>query len=300
MDMHRKRGGYVSTILMLAVAAFAEQPAQGDEALKQRLLTEGPRGWNALRDRSRRLEGWGMEVYTGLSPVGTLPWCTKSDFRFAGNSTVIETAILIPGGPETSRSVLVRNDRYVFQLQRESPAAAWKMAYAGGDPQDFQDAEAAINEHSVLEYLEAPWVVVAKPLATWIHEPGFTIRDVTSVEAEDRTLAKLDFEYEPAADRVQSTAVRGGWILFAPDEDWSVREYDLKLTWGRFVGRIRYDRDEAGSVVLRSVDQRWGEVGSRNVACFDLHEYRHHDVPAEKFTLTAYGLPEFVVPDERE
>ena len=196
--------------------------------------------------------------------------------------------------------MLARNDRYVFQLHRESPAAAWKMVYAGGDPQDFQDAEAAINEHSVLEYLEAPWVVVAKPLATWIHEPGFTIRSVDRVEADGNAHVKLEFDYEPAGDAAQDTAVRGGWILLAPDEDWSVREYDLKLTWGRLVARIGYGRDEAGNVVLRRVDQRWGEVGSRNVACFDFHEYRHHDVPAEKFTLTAFGLPEIEVSNDQK
>ena len=72
MDTNRRRICFAA-VVMLMPTIFAEQPVQGDEALQQRLLTEGPRGWNAWRDRSRRLEGWGMGVYTGLSPVGTLP-----------------------------------------------------------------------------------------------------------------------------------------------------------------------------------------------------------------------------------
>lgn len=286
-----------SSIAMLMAAICTQPLARGDEALRQRLLTEAPRGWDAWRERSRRLEGWGLGVYTGISPEGMLPWCTKSVFRFAGDSTLLETGFLIPGGPETSRTVVGRNDRYVFHLRRESPAAAWKTIHAGGDAQDFQDAEEAINE-SVLEHVEAPWVVVGKSLPTWIHEPGFTIRKVERVDEGDDARVKLEFDYEPAGHAAHDTAVRGGWITFSPDEDWSVREYDLKLFWGRLVGTIRYDRDEEGNVILRSVDQRYGEAGSRNVACFDFHEYRRRDVPAEAFTLTAFGLPEFDAPDE--
>lgn len=190
--------------------------------------------------------------------------------------------------------------RYGFAVAKGSPDAPYNVFHLGD--LDASGDDATIRKDlaggTVRSFLEMPWALAGVRLADLLHEPNFSLKSVTSVSRDDKELVRIDFDWARP-----DKAFDGGSILLDPNDYWAAREHEIHAPRGptqtiilydhlegipvphKIEATTRYDRDES----LKDPEQYNGYV-ERTTFTFD--KFEHKDVPAETFTLTAFGLPE--------
>jgi hypothetical protein len=242
-----------------------------------------------LIENSRRLVGQGKLVRTAKSPEKQRVVRDAVAFKISGHS-MLEHGLSreINEIKTEGEHIVAVNGRYGFMIQRASANGEWSVARVDEDTQHMDEA----LFEGVLEYVEAPWVLVGKPLPVLISDDQFKLNDVAAVERDNEKLVKFTFTYDPPNPR--DTAMRSGSIVVDPSRHWAIREYQLDVIWGKMEGSVEYGESVDGvPVIRRVVSHSAGQDGTSTVdEQFEFEKYEFRDLPAGEFQLAAFHLPE--------
>jgi hypothetical protein len=130
------------------------------------------------------------------------------------------------------------------------------------------------------------------PLTEVVKEPGFTVTSFGSVDRPGEFLARI--EYEHRLEEPSPGVTYSGWIIFAPQQCWAIRESceGIKGTERKGVRQITYEGSVQGVPLLKHIllttqgppDASGGETS------IEVLELIPGPVPEEEFTLAAFGL----------
>jgi hypothetical protein len=203
-------------------------------------------------------------------------------------------------GPDKSDEyAIVRNESYLFELERPSTKAPWSIKgflerESGSPPLSEQVADdprytrAAMVSSSGLR-------LYSKFLSEMLDEPGFT---VTSAENRDDGLVRLTFTYEGS---LSSFPLTRGWVDLDKNHSYVILAYDSEAKWPDAVGTIHgtYDysiESDGFPMITRAVREQYANDGKgtayRKDSVIDFDLSRTIPVSKSDFTLSAFGLPE--------
>lgn len=288
--------------IAMPVVCTAQQRTLRDEFLEQ-----APAAWNAYRERARRFQGsvTFTQLYERPPQSGKTVW--KNEFKQApGCALLIHQEVLNNDKPADKGLAHVVNPRYGFELKRQKSTEPWAvtnfefgLSFKGrsNDPMEWT-GETASDAVS----LAALGVRVDYPTL----QPEFMLRDVTPLMRGGRTLAKVEFTFEPK-DRARQW-LRGGWILYDPEASWVQHEcrLDIERTIdapdnymkGTYAATFEYREGKEIIPILKRIAASFEIPGksftSKETLEFDLEEM---DAPASAFALSAFGFPDPVEAD---
>jgi hypothetical protein len=220
--------------------------------------------------------------------------------KVAGGQALLETHY------PTRSLVWAHNDAYSFRLDGQGKAPReWKLDHAGASGgHDSYDVESDVRYDPAMHFLLAPWQVSVTPLTYLVESPYF--ESISLKRAAERDSVVMQFRFSPPDRPPPRTAreltpldtpMREGTITFAPNLNWAITEYDfISRGGGRNRRQVTYDGLVDGMPRLRRVVDRMGGAdvaGGREIRC-EVEEWTRRVIPPEEFTLTAYGMPEFV------
>jgi len=287
---------------LIGEASYAERPFARAESVGRSLVdrfnAEAPRGWAELRQTSRNVRGV-LHKSKVLREGGRIKTTSRKriEFKLSRANMLELDRVEGDGDSDGASGVAVRNDRYAFWLRRSDSGSPWVANTVG--PDKGGQVETAIAD-GALQCFDASWKVLEMSLPSWLNTPGFKIVAIGDADDGEDRLVRLDFHYDPADDKAQETAIRGGWILFEPSRFWCIRKYEVITPWGRVFGEIEYS--DADSVPLPR-RYRWEllneKKGASSITVLEVTELAVGPTPDEEFTLSAFGLPEPPLGDPR-
>jgi hypothetical protein len=278
----------------------ASQSLSAQEALRDRFLTEGPKGWLTLSSTLQQLQGTCISRYS----VGNNEAITsETKFKINRELLVYEESRKVPGGEDSAR-VLGVNSKYRFGLQKESAGTSWLLADSGApsDRLHIQHPYARAASGGFIRFLDAPFTICFMPISEMIKEDGFKLGEISEVTREGKVLVKVAFTYVPpkiSPELVKGkpiridkhmTKLRGGWMLLNPDANWAIEETGMDLEGGKKGSSVvDYVKSERGFFLPSRVVDKSVYPSTWDVTFAGLSS---REIPESEFTLSAYGLPE--------
>ena len=198
------------------------------------------------------------------------------------------------------------NSRYLFFVNRSQEMSPWLLNGAMSNQAIIKPTKHPrfrAEQLGPLGHLERAWMLCAKPLSDLLDDPRFTLKELREVELNAKQCVRLEFTYRPEenARRDLKTITQGGFVIFDPERDWSIQQYEergpQKL---RAKGELAYQKMPDGSyLVERSslLNLEGDKLGSSYKFQFDRLVAR--EIPESEFTLSAFGLPEVTAYRER-
>lgn len=302
------RGMRPLVLLLLAVGAGFEaqaqdRPGRQESGLRKRLLEEAPKSWAKLRQFNRRLAASATLREVLKDRAGKVISDRKGKFSIYTNDRWERQDYSFAENGWTPKSLGV-GPSYEFAVAKTSADSPYSVFHIGepGEP-DGGTIRKQLDEGVIRGYLEMPWGVFRKPLSDLFRDPAFEIKALTPVARDGESLVRLEFDWLHPEEARYPVFV-GGSILLAPDDHWAAREYDMRTPLGPIRTVISYDHTPEGVPIPRKIETttRYGRYEKRKdpeqyngyvettTVTFD--EYEHKEVPAETFTLSAFGLPE--------
>jgi hypothetical protein len=283
--------------------ANASAPASlaAQEPLRARFLREGPQGWEGLRTAMQKLEG----SYIGRHILAEqAPMAHQAKFKVNGEYLVSEETRKDADGKIVRLLAHGVNLKYKFGLEQNNPPSSWTVTETGppGDRLRMDHPYTRALAMGFLRFLNAPFTVGAVPIAEMIREPGFKLIEVDEVVRGGKKLAKVKFKYNPPKVTPELgpngvpirfdahlTQMRGGWMFLNPERNWALEECELDLEGDEKSSCIVGYREVQDGIFLPShvLDKEGPQTW--DVAFTEL---RIRDIPAQEFTLSAFGLPE--------
>ncbi|HWE39252.1 MAG TPA: hypothetical protein VG406_22070 [Isosphaeraceae bacterium] len=296
----------VTTLLILAASPdrLMTRSVRADEASawRQRFLDEAPKAWERYRARVEKLQGTVRFKGEEQKPVKGLVRERWFEIKHRpGCLLLLHQDLLKDSEPKTTGRVSVVNPRYGFELRRSSPTSPWVAIGVDTDPSDGFSLKDPPNEDLEL-WLTCPftYTLIFDPLRVVVGEPGFTLKDATPVKRGDTTWIKVGIEYRAPSDKPRLPSLKG-WVVYDPDHDWVIREFDMNLKWWQLdetmvaasTATFDYDVLSDGFAVIKKVAETLNYPKKSFVESWRIDfNLKEADVPSGEFTMTAFGLPE--------
>ena len=287
---------------VLLVASLVVVPANAsaqENSLKKMVLAEYPAALRELESRFARASGLVRAVREDKSR----PDRRRKDSLYLFDSMRPRMARVriqrpTPGPNGGTIKVFCYSTDYSFLLQR------------GGEKREYyiMSLEKGANNSSHIKmsmyplldyYLDAPYVMDGFPLITVFNDPKFSLVSVSPVIEKHKNMLRLVFNWPLVTDRLAGGGYDGS-LLVSPAEKWVLHEYEYRPKNGLAIrkGVIDYGEVQVGFPVPKRVVTSVFDIHKkqlREVRTYDFEEFRFVDVPAQEFTLAAFGLPEGVV-----
>lgn len=279
-------GIFITVVSLLVVAGLAAT-VSAEDGSKQRFLTEAPNAWAHLERYADRVDISACIRTTNSGPgmIDVPPeeinvhYITKDDAKLL---ELIQTS----GKSE----VFGANLRYGLLLNRSSEDDPFLVRYIGTGKADKDSIKNKLSARFE-QYVVAPYRISDKTFNELLREPTFRINSVSSVSRGGEDLARVDFAYTPA--NPETSGMRGGWCLFAPDQLWGLRESENETPWGKVACSVEYGEKHEGLPTLRRVTTTIiNKDGRSQINSCEFSKWDNRSVPDRDFTLAAFGLPE--------
>jgi hypothetical protein len=286
-----------SVALALCLTMFMMQaPRQvgaDDVSLKEMVLREYPQALNALENRFLSVKG----VVRSSIAIR----------RIDGDRLSNETATFECKLPYMSRVVRDREDTqkkkreqlvicynrdYSFELSKHHTNSGWFISFFENNLNGKSKLAKGAMFTSLLQYLNAPFLMYVPRLSSLFAEEGFSVRAVTRVRDGDKQMLKVEFDRKPDSKGRKGSH---GWFVVSPDEAWVLHSFEYQDKNGNsYSGTMEYAGVERGVPVPKRVVHtiRGGRDPRPSVFTYDFDELSFVDVPDRDFTLDAFGLPE--------
>ncbi len=283
---------FIPGVITILVAVCFSSSAVGDEKIRAKFLSEGPKGWTAIETFFQKVEG---KVIDTLEPLAGFPDDGKDyghraihEFKIAGENvlhTVQTLRALEVRGQPVSTDVI--NVNYAFLLNRKSEQSPWTIRHVGSKDR----VQYAIKHTGQVLLMSVN--IFQQPLPWTASQPGFSLNDAREV---GDGLVEINFSSSDVF-RKNYYIISGGRVQLDPNHHWCVCEYLLDVQLhdekGVIEGKIEYGREENGFLFPRKITQDFSfDSGVRKRRTFDFERYRSAEVPDNEFTLTAFDLPE--------
>jgi len=278
-------------VIVLTLSFGARDQTLAADALRARFLADAPRGWAALHKSTWDLQGQvrdRSEYIAGYPDYKNELWVHT--FKASKDNILHRRTGVQAAGSESYLRCI--NPDYVFQIERPTANAAWKMNYLGRDRAPMLGR---IETYAAVLFVSHS--IEGQDLAWTIAQPGFQIKTLTDVSRDGESLVLLDFT--ATKSKKSNMQIRGGRVLLDPAHHWAVREFDLDLLLdgpARATGKVEYEGEVGGFPLLKhyvrdfkAEDAKEGLYHRRKLCDYEL---KPSDAPGSEFRLSAYGLPE--------
>jgi len=313
---------YVETevaVLLAVCALFGAGHSEAADAnpVVDRLRNEAPEAWRTLTKSHTHVAGAAVFRGNSISPVSTTASERSLEFLLKGEaSRIISQRVKETGGPveepEHLKGVLKTaaavNPQYGFLITYREEPKAWVIQGIGKDGR-AKDTCRVKSQQDWFPYAKASWSVGGASFDELVLHPGFTLVSAKEVDREARNLVQVEFTFTPSQSELEKRDIfrqiwtlRGGTLMFWPEEHWALVESKLNFLVppdkeSKTITKVEYADPIEGRRPLKSVhrltDAHWGTADESIV--FEKYEFR--DVQDREFTLSAFGLPEPGVED---
>ena len=306
MGKRARRLARDALVVLLALLAPAVGWCQSD-ALKERLLREAPKAWDAYRQQARRLQGSITKTMTLGVPR---PEVTRMsvEFKQSPSSALFLLQYHLPdsGGlpgakyPEHA-TVEATNESYSFTLRRTAERRPWTVASVNTSSEHRQKSTA---RKDLNEWIDNPlalgWAFEGPPPT--VGDPSLEIKTVSAMTKEGRELVKMEFAYRPLSS-TDGTTLFEGWAALDPANLWVAREVQARVSFAQTPDSKRsprsiaetyeYEEGPENFPVLKSIVSKVKiENSGQDVELRYDCKLHLADVPETDFTLTAFGFSE--------
>ncbi len=285
-------------LFALAMSGLAGQPA-GD------FLPEAEAAWLRYEKSARNLQGSVTSTFYAFDEHGarTVRRIVKAEYKQSGGKALRSMVIVKDAGENNGNrgSANVVTGSGAFRLTRKEADLPWVLTHYSPDSPDPQWLGSADPRRDVLRQTQAGLYFEGEFLPDLLHKSDFSFTTATREQQEGKELIRLDFTFQPR-DNTQ-VPFRGGWIRVDPARSWLLHDFEFEGHWGDGKGyrqaTFEYITGPSGAPIIKRVH----EIGHLPAASdgkrtpifememdFDLHE--QESVPAQEFSLSAFGLPE--------
>jgi hypothetical protein len=281
-------------LLALAPNALGDQPASD-------FLPEAETAWRAYGKFAEKLQGSVKSTFYSFGQgKRTVDRVVRGEYKRCGARALWTTLVTedATGNKANRGSAKVVTGTGAFRLTRKDDASPWVLThYSASEPnpdwlQPLTPQGAVARETQVGLHL---WGVHLSELT---RKPDFSFTKGAREQRDGREQVRLDFVFRPR-DK-SHLPFREGWIRLDPARSWLMTEYQFDgpgETKVRYHGSFDYAQGPGGLPVVtrfrehteRIGGEKPGPVGEMELE-YDLHE--QDSVPAEEFSLAAFGLPE--------
>jgi len=201
---------------------------------------------------------------------------------------------------ETGVYVDVAAPEASFSLQKQSDEGAFRIACFATESTDRYGGVLARIEGRLCP-LQAAYRVADWSIPFWMSQPEFRITAVSRSERDGKPLVTVGFEYVPIGPD-GAPLLQAGWFTVAPDDGWTVQDYELRVKdlefLGVYHGHVEYGPAQDGAPTLRRVEIRHllkDVLESKDVWKLQTSiDFTHFEfgpvVPEREFRLAAFGL----------
>jgi hypothetical protein len=271
------------------------------ETLKERFLREAPEGWRALRTAAEKVAGEGRFLNV-VKETGEAVIELQFKFKRNGDWLLWEQANLkSPKRSTAPKSSVVTgiNSSYAFELRLPADNGPCALTRVGSDDQTMQLTRELARTVSFISYLQCPWSIGGEfQLDETINHPTFQMTSIEEVSSAGRQLVRLQFQaaVDVAQHKRPPLKLRSGWILLDPTISWAMRECDIVLEPNRLHLLVEYATAADQNRLLKVTATRYENHKADHDVVFDFKSLERREVPESEFSLSAYGLlePELV------
>ena len=204
------------------------------------------------------------------------------------------------------RRVLVLGCERNFLLGRNFPQETYQILELITDSETkrskimFPDLIFTVDSPYALSFLRVPIISI-------IDSESFKFVKIEQASNQEQDSIRVVFDYRPSASESAKNGftdgiVLRGWMIFEPEKNWAIREYEIQGTSSKFPdylfsysGMIRYGNGGDGfpmpeEVTFRATTFQSGMEVARDEHHFQAERLSTDPIPDSEFTLAAYGL----------
>lgn len=291
---------------LIVYCALLTFPLLADE--KSKLLDDAKEGWAELNDFYGNLEA--RMAIDAVNPNGLREQNGKYVYKVKGDKQVVikETGLFenLPQRRITTGKVLGVNSAYAFAVTRFGDD--WVSDDVITEQSLFPALRRGHRGHW-FKFFSVPFMVSIIPFKQLVEHPGFTLDSRRTEHRDGHECEIVEFTFKPSAQEMEARnvdqtiwALRGGSIVFCPKASWCVLETELDVEPEKGKQLIEktsvvYEDLTKPIPVLKSMKRTW-TPGSSD-ASLEILSLNHRDVDDSEFTLSALGLPEPVVKQDK-
>jgi hypothetical protein len=285
-----------SLVFALCLLSGPAQGADADGALKRKVLAEYPAALRELSSRFARASGSVKYTTENRLKAGSEP--EQLLVTFASRRPAmwkIQTERLTPAPRAGNTGVRCFNESYYFTLAKERQAREYRITSVD-TRENLSLRQRGAWGRFLDAYVDAPLRMDRLRLTEAFADPNFSVRSVSPVAGQQKGMLRIAFDWGLPALKSAGGGFEG-WLLVSPEQKWVVREYEFRSKNGVGVhkGVLEYGDVQDGFPVPKRFTKSTFSVPrnlSTMVETYDFQEFRFVDLPAEDFTLAAFGFPE--------
>lgn len=299
--MHTSTPWAIATsFLLLTTALVWVDAASADEGLRERFLTEAPKGWAKIEAAAKEMQGSGtMSQVVDHSKTNEPDTRTEWTFKLAGDLLLYEQ-VRSSGNDNPVVSAGGVNSKYFFFLKKNVQADSWLVGQVETNKDDKIGPAHISRLGGFLTYFLSSCSLFGTPLAELINDPAFRVKKIDSVAGSD-SLVAVQFDYKspetPSNDprkRSILQVLRGGQLVLDSKHHWAIHQCKVSYAARDYSSEyaIEYDVQKGTIPIVKSYRETTtrAKLGTHTVDVdFDVVP---RTIPESEFTLSAYGLPE--------
>jgi hypothetical protein len=305
-------------LVSLSVMRFSHN-SLGGEFERSRFLNEAPPSWVKYRSLLNELGRSGFKVRVRMQTVDL-----RTGEAVTDNSNLLQSMVqsknecrlnIIPDpriATEDQRAI-GRNSRYAFTLLRPAGKDRWEISSV--DLEQRAPSGAGQDRDKMMVSASALSELDKIPLDELVKDSGFELQDVRAVRVDGAELFEVHYEFNKVAANVFS---RRGWVRLDPARFWLIHSAEyasirstndeeatgkiLKVEYGELHPGIPVEKRRIREVHSRPDEPNAIKVGIQPADVQLIFEYDSEVEPTlteRDFTLSAFGLPEPVLPGIR-
>jgi hypothetical protein len=194
------------------------------------------------------------------------------------------------------------NSRYNFRLVQSGPKGNWRLT--SREPIGTQSKSAADNTSFDLMACSNHAIALktgVDQIPSLLAHPGFKIVNVTPIDKNGRTLARVDIDFHPEReDEIKYSWLRKGWLLFDPQRYWLLVEFEGAAERydgvGTMHGSYEYETSPEGLPILKRKHLTYKGTEADGKPTESDYEFQFNfaegDVPESEFELSAFNYVE--------
>lgn len=284
--------------LLVVFAAVTGRPlkASGEDELRARVLTEAPKAWAKIATWAEHLE----MTASGRTEQGDTHGRTDRHVKVSGGNFLIILTYFEPDGTAGSEDVFCRNARYSFHLRRRSAKLPWLVQRFGRTPDPDLDR---IVDMLGVNHVSQPQLGVGPFYFPEVFgQQTFVIKEVKSRRQGTSELVSVSFENALPNTEKPDRWLSRGTVTLNPDLAWVIQDYDVHVEFAS--GTTWHLREEsdftspAGGVPVIKSQRGKIQIADRpeTTSTVVVSDQNTRTIPEQEFTLTAFGLPEKMLP----
>jgi len=292
---------------LLAITSVLGQastaPAQDDAV--QRLMSEGPKAWDAYRTFLATLQGKsdtqetidGAPGYHSEASVLQKPRCAMFVRQGrAGDAGQKEEAAR--GG-----WLWACNPAYAFELRRKREDAPWRVTNTSLRDEPSADEPNVAHPYQDMTVKSLTWLITLRgvPLNAVISHASFRVARSERVIEEGAPCLRFHFECVHPIDSRPFFPIQRGSMTLDPARSWCVRAAELECLYAagvvksRIVTQLR-DSSRGFPIPVSRIEDGTARDGNRTIATRRVDTIELEERPTwpddSEFTLSAFGFPE--------